>query len=232
MVRDRLSFAWEPAWLEALLTSVLDSAWLGFNLRLGVGSGLRLDSKLGPISWARLVSRLSSDDLGTRLVLVRFGTRGPARLSYGESARFGSVRGSRGKYVINTFNTALHQINAFGRTQYYQHLNVGSSYLHWSTKKHMNSALQTESTKLRNENCTIHVKRSRMNILIFNIFKIKWPKSEEKINFGGRWVWVPESSPTQNFVVTAWPWPHLCRPAPAASAAESMLNGSVTAVNH
>ena len=24
-----------------------------------------------------------------------------------------------------------------------------------------------------------------------NIFKIKWPKSEEKLNFGGRWVWVP-----------------------------------------
>ena len=56
-----------------------------------------------------------------------------------------------------------------------------------------------------------------MNILIFNIFRIKWPKSEEKINFGGRWVWLSESSPTQNFVVTAWPWPHLCRPAAAAS---------------
>ena len=24
-----------------------------------------------------------------------------------------------------------------------------------------------------------------------NIFKIKWPKSEGKLNFGGRWVWVP-----------------------------------------
>ena len=24
-----------------------------------------------------------------------------------------------------------------------------------------------------------------------NIFKIKWPKSEEKLNFGGRWVQVP-----------------------------------------
>ena len=23
------------------------------------------------------------------------------------------------------------------------------------------------------------------------IFKIKWPKSEERLNFGGRWVWVP-----------------------------------------
>ena len=24
-----------------------------------------------------------------------------------------------------------------------------------------------------------------------NIFKTKWTKSEEKLNFGGRWVWVP-----------------------------------------
>ena len=120
----------------------------------------------------------------------------------------------------------------------------------------MSSALQTESTKLRNEHSTIHVKRTRINnILIFNIFKIKWPKSEEKINFRGRWVWLSESSPTQTVPltvscgscelqdvraepphakavvpglspgyacgtvssVTAWPWPHLCRPAAAAS---------------
>ena len=67
----------------------------------------------------------------------------------------------------------------------------------------MSSALQTESTKLRNENCTIHEKRTRINnILIFNIFQIKWTKSEEKINYRGRWVWLSESSPTQNFVVT------------------------------
>ena len=26
-----------------------------------------------------------------------------------------------------------------------------------------------------------------INIVIFKIVKIKWPKSEEKINFGGRW---------------------------------------------
>ena len=49
------------------------------------------------------------------------------------------------------------------------------------------------------------------------VISFKWPKSEEKINFGGRWVWLAESSPTQNFAVTAWPWPHLCRPAAAAS---------------
>ena len=37
-----------------------------------------------------------------------------------------------------------------------------------------------------------------------NIFKIKWPKFEKKLNFGGRWVWVPMNStpppPNQNFV--------------------------------
>ena len=81
----------------------------------------------------------------------------------------------------------------------------------------MSSALQMKSTKLQNENCTMHAKRIPINIVIFKIFQIKWPKSEEKINFGGRWVWLFDSSPTQNFVVTAWPWPHLCRPAAAAS---------------
>ena len=38
-----------------------------------------------------------------------------------------------------------------------------------------------------------------------NIFKIKWPKSEEKLNFWGRWVWVPMNPtppPNQNFVAT------------------------------
>ena len=82
----------------------------------------------------------------------------------------------------------------------------------------MSTALQTESTKLRKENCTTYVKKTRINnIFIFNIFKIKWPESEEKMNFGGRWVWLSESPSTQNFVVTAWPWPHLRRPAAAAS---------------
>ena len=79
-------------------------------------SGLRLDSKLSPIIWARLVSRLSSNDLGTRLVFVRFGTRSQAQLSCGNSARFGSVSETRGKYVINMFITLLHQINTFDRT--------------------------------------------------------------------------------------------------------------------
>ena len=88
-----------------------------------------MDTELSPISWARLVSRLSSDDLGTRLVFVRFGTRGPARLNCGDSARFGSVRGSRGSYVIHTFIALLCQINTFGLTQYYQHLNVCSIYI-------------------------------------------------------------------------------------------------------
>ena len=61
----------------------------------------------------------------------------------------------------------------------------------------MSSALQTESTKMRKENYTIHVKKTRINnIFSFNIFKIKWPKSGEKINFGGRWVWLSKSSST------------------------------------
>ena len=42
------------------------------------------------------------------------------------------------------------------------------------------------------------------NFAFSTIFKIKCPKSEEKLNFGGRWVWVPmnPSSPKQNFVAT------------------------------
>ena len=31
-----------------------------------------------------------------------------------------------------------------------------------------------------------------------NIFKTKWPKSEEKLNFGGRWVWVPTTPTPQS----------------------------------
>ena len=45
------------------------------------------------------------------------------------------------------------------------------------------------------------------NFAFSNIFKIKRPKSEEKLNFGGRWVWVPMNPsapppPKQNFVAT------------------------------
>ena len=42
------------------------------------------------------------------------------------------------------------------------------------------------------------------NFAFPNIFKIKWPKSEEKLNFGGRWDWVPMNPPPskQNFVAT------------------------------
>ena len=46
------------------------------------------------------------------------------------------------------------------------------------------------------------------NIAFSNIFEIKWSKSEEKLNFGGRWVWVPNMNPPpppppkQNFVPT------------------------------
>ena len=31
------------------------------------------------------------------------------------------------------------------------------------------------------------------NFTLTNIFKLKWPKSEEKLNFGGRWSWVPRN---------------------------------------
>ena len=43
------------------------------------------------------------------------------------------------------------------------------------------------------------------------IFKIKWPKSEEKLNFEGRWVWVSmnPSPPQQNFVATTLRRPFL-----------------------
>ena len=43
------------------------------------------------------------------------------------------------------------------------------------------------------------------NFAFSTIFKIKWPKSEEKLNFGGRWVWVPmnPSPPKQKFVATS-----------------------------
>ena len=39
-----------------------------------------------------------------------------------------------------------------------------------------------------------------VNIFAFsNLFKIKWPKSEDKLNFEGRWVWVPmHPSPPQS----------------------------------
>ena len=42
------------------------------------------------------------------------------------------------------------------------------------------------------------------NLAFYTIFKIKWPKFEEKLNFWGRWVWVPMNpSPLkQNFVAT------------------------------
>ena len=42
------------------------------------------------------------------------------------------------------------------------------------------------------------------NFTFSNIFTIKRPKSEEKLNFGGRWVWVlmNSSPPKQNFVAT------------------------------
>ena len=41
-----------------------------------------------------------------------------------------------------------------------------------------------------------------------NIFEIKWPKSEKKLNFWGRWVWVPMNpSPTPNHNLVSTPLP-------------------------
>ena len=36
------------------------------------------------------------------------------------------------------------------------------------------------------------------NVARTNLFKLKWPKSEEKMNFGGRLVWVPMNPSPQN----------------------------------
>ena len=36
----------------------------------------------------------------------------------------------------------------------------------------------------------------RIFFAFFNNFKIKWPKSEDKLNFGSRWVWVPMNMTT------------------------------------
>ena len=33
--------------------------------------------------------------------------------------------------------------------------------------------------------------KPRINFCFSSIFKTKWPKSEEKLNFGSRWVWMP-----------------------------------------
>ena len=43
------------------------------------------------------------------------------------------------------------------------------------------------------------------NFVFSTIFKIKWPKSEEKPNFRGRWVWVP---------INPYPRTKLCGDAP------------------
>ena len=49
------------------------------------------------------------------------------------------------------------------------------------------------------------------NFAFSNIYKIKWSKSEEKLNFGGKWDWVPMNpSPKQNFVATPLLWIRQC----------------------
>ena len=43
-----------------------------------------------------------------------------------------------------------------------------------------------------------------------SIFKIKWPKSEEKLNFGGRWVWVPMNPTSEPPPPIKTSWRHPC----------------------
>ena len=43
------------------------------------------------------------------------------------------------------------------------------------------------------------------NFAFSNIFKIKWPKSEEKLNFGDRWVWLPMNPSPPNIIFVAAP---------------------------
>ena len=44
----------------------------------------------------------------------------------------------------------------------------------------------------RNLDISVYFFLKAYNFFAFsNIFKTKWPKSEEKLNFSGRWVWVP-----------------------------------------
>ena len=44
------------------------------------------------------------------------------------------------------------------------------------------------------------------NFEFSNIFEIKWPKSEEKLNFGGRWVWMPMNPSPPNKTWWRRPW--------------------------
>ena len=50
----------------------------------------------------------------------------------------------------------------------------------------------------RNYDVSVFFLHTYANFALLNIFKMKWPKSEEKLNFWGRWVWVPiNPSPPQ-----------------------------------
>ena len=45
------------------------------------------------------------------------------------------------------------------------------------------------------------------NLACYDFFKIKWPITEEKMNFGGRWVWAPmKTSPPPNKSSWRRPW--------------------------
>ena len=41
-------------------------------------------------------------------------------------------------------------------------------------------------------------------LTISDPFKISWPKSEEKMNFGGRWVWMPTAYESDPPIKMSW----------------------------
>ena len=126
---------------SALFENRLGSKRCSPRCLIRLDSGLTWGSELARGSgWTRSSARSAGLGLSRGLARMILGlvsslfgsVLGAAtRLSCGDSARFGSVRGSRGKHVINTLITLLRQINIFGRsrTQYYQHLNVASIYI-------------------------------------------------------------------------------------------------------
>ena len=56
----------------------------------------------------------------------------------------------------------------------------------------------------RTSDISVSVFLTHGNFVFSTIIKIRWPKSDEKLNFGGRWVWVPinPSPPKQSFLAT------------------------------
>ena len=58
-----------------------------------------------------------------------------------------------------------------------------------------------------NLDISVHFFLKRIKNQLFNICKIKWPKSEEKLNFGGRWAWLPINPPPPPIKILWHPFP-------------------------